>query len=103
MSKPPENLIMDFIEDMIYFQKHKDEHGMAVLMEEGKAKHVTLDVVGEALLDIVNDVTTFVDTSQALQEVRLRAIIEALDPETQEKIKQTFIGADDDLFAAEGE
>lgn len=104
MAETPENKVLDYIDDIIYFRKHDDKEGMAALMAEGEAEYVTLKDVATAVLDIVDDFTTFVDASQAINEVRLRAIVESLDEELQEKIKQKFMEAEDDLFdSAEGE
>jgi hypothetical protein len=90
------NKILEYVEDIIYFKRHEDKEGLAALQREGKAEHVTLEDVGFAFLEIMNDLTHYVDTSQALMEMRLRAVVECL-PQA-EQIYKYFEEAEDDLF-----
>jgi hypothetical protein len=90
------NKILEYIEDIIYFKRHNDSEGMMALQREGKEQSVTLEDVGFAFIDLLDDLTKYVDTSQALMEMRLRAIVECL-PQAAE-IYKTFEEAEDDLF-----
>jgi hypothetical protein len=98
-----DNKILDYINDIIYFQRHNDKEGMEALIREGEAEHVTLKDVGFAFIDIMDDFTAYVDASQGLTEVRLRAIVEGLDEKAISEIHKKFKEAEDDLFLAEGE
>lgn len=98
------NKVLQYLEDIIYMKRHDDKEGLAALQREGEAESVTLKDVGFAFLSIVDDISTHIDTSQALTEMRLKAIISCLDPETQIKILDEFVEAEDDLFdGPEGE
>jgi len=92
------NKILQYIEDIIYMKKHEDKEGMAALQREGEAESVTLKDVGFALLSLMDDVAIHVDTSQALMEMRLLALVSCLDEETQIKIQKVFAEHEDDLF-----
>lgn len=92
------NKILQYIEDIIYMKKHEDKEGMAALQREGEAESVTLKDVGFALLSLMDDVAVHVDTSQALMEMRLLALVSCLDEETQIKIQKVFAEHEDDLF-----
>lgn len=92
------NKILQYLEDIIYMKRHDDKEGLASLQHEGEAESVTLKDVGFAFLSILDDLSTHVDTSQALTEIRLRAIVSCLDEETQIKILNEFIEAEDDMF-----
>jgi hypothetical protein len=90
------NKILEYIEDIIYFKRHNDSEGMMALQREGKGQSVTLEDVGFAFIDLMDDLTKYIDTSQALTEMRLRAIVECL-PQAVD-IYKTFDEAEDDLF-----
>lgn len=90
------NKILEYIEDIIYFKRHHDSEGMMALQREGKEQSVTLEDVGFAFIDLMDDLTKYVDISQALTEMRLRAIVECL-PQAVD-IYRTFDEAEDDLF-----
>ena len=97
-----ENEILKFMENIIYLRTNKDKEGLLTLMEEGEQKKVTLDQVGDALIQIIDDVagytTAAVNASQQLQEARLKAIIDSLPSSTQALIKHKFNEAEDDLL-----
>lgn len=101
----PTNRILQYLEDIIYFKRHDDKEGLAALQREGETESVTLKDVGFAFLSIVDDISNHIDTSQALMEVRLRAIVECLDGEAAVEIYKIFEQAEDDLFTniTEGE
>lgn len=92
------NKILEYIEDIIHFKRHDDNEGLVALQREGKAESVTLEDVGFAFLDIMDELTQYADISQALTEVRLKVIVAALAEETQLKIYKEFSEAEDDLF-----
>jgi hypothetical protein len=92
------NEVLQFMEDVIYFRKHDDTVGMAALMKEGEAKSVTLKDVASAILEVVDDLTSYVDAAQALDEVRLLAVIKHLPRDVQAKILAEFEEAEDDLL-----
>jgi hypothetical protein len=92
------NEVLQFMEDIIYFRKHDDEVGMAALMKEGEAKSVTLKDVASAFIDVVDDLTAYVDAAQGLDEVRLLAVIKHLPQDVQAKIFAEFEEAEDDLL-----
>lgn len=79
-------------------KKHEDKEGMAALQREGEAESVTLKDVGFAFLSLMDGVAVHVDTSQALMEMRLLALVSCLDEETQIKIQKVFAEHEDDLF-----
>lgn len=90
------NKILEYLEDIIYFKRNSDSEGMEALRREGRAESVTLEDVGFALIDIIDDLARHVDTSQALTEVRLRAIVDCMD--NAEEVHKAFAQAEDDLF-----
>ena len=92
------NKIIEYVEDILYFKRHNDSHGMMALRKEGKDEHVTLEEVGFAFLEILEDLTTYVDPSQAAMELRLRAIVDCLDDNTALRASDVFAEAEDDLF-----
>lgn len=92
------NKILQYIEDIIYMKKHEDKEGMAALQREGEAESVTLKDVGFAFLSLMDSVAAHVDTSQALMEMRLLALVSCLDEEIQIKIQKVFAEHEDDLF-----
>lgn len=95
------NKLLEYIEDLIYFQKHNDSHGFNALRDEGKDKYVSLFDASRAILGIIEDLTDYIDTSQAITELRLKAIVSELPPEIQTNIVKSFIEVGDDLFAEE--
>lgn len=98
------NRILEYIEDIIYMKRHNDKEGHEALRREGRDEYVTLEEAGHALLELMEDMSTYVDTSQAVTEVRMKAIVYSLPEEIQEKIYAQFNEAEDDLFTnTEGE
>lgn len=98
-----DNKLLEYIEDYIYFQTHRDKEGLEALKEEGREKYVTMEEVGEAIYSITSDLAKYSDTSQAIMEARVQAIVECLPKTTQNKIYKQFEDAEDDLFILEGE
>jgi hypothetical protein len=90
--------ILEYIEDMIYLKHNNEQEALKVLQHEGRTEYVTLEDVGFALMDIVDDLANHVDTSQALTEMRMRAIVYSLPDDIQGKIYEAFDEAEDDLF-----
>lgn len=97
------NEILEYVEDIIYFKRHNDEESLVALRQEGRQKYVTLEDVGFAFLEVIDDLTKYTDVSQAITEVRLKAIVYSLPEEIQEEIYKKFEQAEDDLFIEEGE
>lgn len=97
------NRVLDYIEDILYFKKNEDKEGLEALKKEGREKYVTLEEVGFAFLEVVDDLIKYVDVSQAVTEVRLKAIVASLPEATQKLILAKFDEAEDDLFNHEGE
>ena len=92
------NHVLQFMEDIIYFRTNQDEEGMRALMKEGEAESVTLKDVGSAFIQVVDDLTEYVDAAQGLSELRLIAIIKALPREIQETVMKDFNDVGDDLL-----
>ena len=90
--------IIEFIENLIELRNKKDDEGVEALLKEGRDKYVTLEDVTLAFMHIMRDLSTYVDVSQAIMEVRLRAIVESLPKDIQEDIYRKFDRAQDDLF-----
>lgn len=93
-----ENKILQYLKDTAYFLRHQDKEGLRALREESREEYVSLDDVGRAFIQLVDELGEYVDASQAITEVRMKAIVEELPKETQMKIHASFIEADDDLF-----
>jgi hypothetical protein len=98
-----QNKILRFMEDIIYFRLNEDKEGMAALMAEGEEEHVTLKDVASATVAIVDDITSYIDAVQGLDEVRLLAVIESLPEDVQAKIAAKFEEAEDDLLKTKTE
>lgn len=98
MGKPPNNRIIQYIEDTIYLKKNHDGEGLLRLQEEGREKYVTLEDVGQAFLNMADELTTFIDANQGLMEIRLLAVISALDTKAQADILKIFAENEDDLL-----
>lgn len=101
------NKLVEFLEDVMYFRKHNDEEGMLALLHEGEQESVTLKDVALSILDVIDDLTGYIDASvaasQALTEERLRAIVSSLELNTKQRITLKFNEAEDDMFSPEEE
>lgn len=95
--------ITEYIEDVIYFKNHEDKEGLAALQREAEDHHVTLKEAGEAIMEVLDGVEELIAASQALMEIRLREVVEELDPWVQGRIKTKFTEANDGLFIVEKE
>lgn len=95
--------VRDFIEDYISYKMQEDEEQVKNLLEESKEEYVKLDEVGVALVDTMDDLVRMIDGSQALTEVRMKAIVNSLPEETREMVIAEFDAASDTLFTEEGE
>lgn len=96
-----ENKVLRFMEDIVYFRVHGDEKGLAALMNEEPTESVTMRDVASALIQVVDELTAYVDAAQALDEVRLKAVIDCLPKEIQDNIARKFEEAEDDLLTQE--
>lgn len=94
---------MEYLNDTLYYLRHNDEDGLRALKEEGANNYVTLEDVGQAFIQLVDELAQYVDVSQAITEARLKAIVENLPKEIQMKIYASFIEAEDDLFIEDEE
>jgi hypothetical protein len=59
---------------------------------------ITLAEVAEVFMEMQDDLVGYTDVSQALQELRLIAVIKQLPEDIQEKIKTEFKESGDDLL-----
>lgn len=98
-----DNKLLQFIDDMLYFRKHQDKEGMAALLKEGEGQQVNMKDAAESLLSIVDDLTVYIDTVQAVDEVRLLTVIESLPLDIQKSIAEKFSEDEDDLINSKGE
>ncbi|AIW03289.1 hypothetical protein CPT_Mater132 [Bacillus phage Mater] len=98
-----DNKLLQFIDDMLYFRKHGDKEGMAALLKEGEGQQVNMKDAAESLLSIVDDLTVYIDTVQAVDEVRLLTVIESLPLDIQKSIAEKFSEDEDDLINSKGE
>ncbi|QDP42889.1 hypothetical protein HWC53_gp200 [Bacillus phage vB_BmeM-Goe8] len=98
-----DNKLNEFIDNMLYFRKHKDDDGMLTLLEEGQSQHVTVTEAAETLVAIVDDLIAYIDTVQATDEVRLLTVIKSLPEDIYRKIEKEFNEDEDDLLKPEPE
>lgn len=97
------NTVLEYIAETVDLLYKDDKKGLEALNEAGRDKYVTLEDVGNALLTLVNDLTQYTNTSQAITEVRMKALVYSLPEDVQEQIFKKFEEAEDDLFTLEGE
>lgn len=97
------NNILDYLDELIRCKKEEDIEGLEALEKDGETKYVTIKEVGEALLDVTESLAQYTEASQAVTEVRTRAIVECLPEEVQNDINKLFEEAGDDLLTYEGD
>jgi len=90
--------IIRYIDDYMYLKKMEDDNGIQSLQEEGNQEYVTIKEAGETLLNVIEDILRYVDTNQAVTEVRLKAVVSSLPGDVKFKIKELFQEAEDDLL-----
>lgn len=92
------NKVSEYISDIVHFKLNHDGESVLKLQEEVKGRTVDLYDVGEALLEVTNDIIKHNDIQQAIMEARLRAIVSKLPDEVQNNIYDYFDINEDDLF-----
>lgn len=92
------NKVSEYISDIIHFKLNHDGESILNLQKEAKGRTVDLYDVGEALLEVTNDIIKHNDIQQATMEARLRAIVSKLPEETQWEINKEFRDNEDDMF-----
>lgn len=97
-----DNRVLEVMQKLLELQANEDQRGIMTLFKETKRESVTLKEVTEAFIQVTDDLAHYVDVSQeasqGLQEIRLLAIIDALPEDVQDKIKESFKSAEDDLL-----
>jgi hypothetical protein len=92
------NPLIRFIDEYIEAKTNNDYEKLKLLISGDGQMKVTFHTVADALSEVMKDLTLYSDASQAVQEMRLLAIIKHLPAETQEAIKREFEEAEDDLL-----
>ena len=90
--------VSEYIEDIIYFKLKHNGEAILKLQEDAVGQVADLHDVGEAILEVTDDLIKHIDTYQAITDARLRAIVSALPDEVQENIYYDFNENEDDLF-----
>lgn len=89
---------MQVIEDILYYRTNGDDESLRKMLEELKDEPVSLAYVGYTLVEAMDDLIELVNSSQALQEMRLLHVIRSLPDDIQTKIKEGFKEVEDDLL-----
>lgn len=90
--------VTDYIEALIAAKLTNDGKTLMNLREGAKGEVVDLYDVAEAIFDVTNDIIIHIDTSQAINEARLRLIVDKLSEDTQLDIYDAFDARGDELF-----
>ncbi|USL89287.1 hypothetical protein vBBceHLY2_00011 [Bacillus phage vB_BceH_LY2] len=92
------NKVSEYISDIVHFKLNHDGESILKLQEDSKNIMVDLYDVGEALLEVTNDIIKHNDIQQATMEARLRAIVSKLPEDIQWEINKEFKENEDDMF-----
>lgn len=92
------NKVSEYISDIVHFKLNHDGESILKLQEDSKNIMVDLYDVGEALLEVTNDIIKHNDIQQATMEARLRAIVSKLPEDIQWEINKEFRDNEDDMF-----
>lgn len=92
------NKVSEYISDIVHFKLNHDGESILKLQEDSKNIMVDLYDVGEALLEVTNDIIRHNDIQQATMEARLRAIVSKLPEDIQWEINKEFRENEDDMF-----
>lgn len=92
------NKVSEYISDIVHFKLNHDGESILKLQEDSKNIMVDLYDVGEALLEVTNDIIKHNDIQQATMEARLRAIVSKLPEDIQWEITKEFKENEDDMF-----
>lgn len=95
--------ITDYIEQIVTAKLNHDGEMILRLQQDYTNEIVDLKDVGDAIINAMDDLILHIDTSQAIMEARLRAIVECLPEETQLRIYDDFELHSDDLFKIKGD
>lgn len=95
--------VTEYIEQVITAKLNHDGEMILRLQEDATDEIVDLKDVGNALIDAMDDLILHIDTSQAMTDARLRAIVEKLPEEIQNDIYDDFNAHEDDLFKIKGD
>ncbi|AHZ10433.1 hypothetical protein FP73_gp220 [Bacillus phage Hoody T] len=90
--------VTDYIEAIIAAKLANDGKTLMHLRDGAKGEVVDLYDVAEAIFDVTNDIIIHIDTSQAINEARLRLIVEKLSEDIQLDIYDAFDARGDELF-----
>ncbi|ULF48742.1 hypothetical protein [Bacillus phage BillyBob] len=90
--------ITDYIEQIVTAKLNRDGEMILRLQQDYTNEVVDLKDVGDAIINAMDDLILHIDTSQAITEARLRAIVEKLPEDIQKNIYDDFKLHEDDLF-----
>jgi len=90
--------ITDYIEQIVTAKLNRDGEMILRLQQDYTNEVVDLKDVGDAIINAMDDLITHIDTSQAMTDARLRAIVEKLPEDIQKNIYDDFKLHEDDLF-----
>ncbi|AGY46626.1 hypothetical protein BigBertha_118 [Bacillus phage BigBertha] len=90
--------ITDYIEQIVTAKLNRDGEMILRLQQDYTNEVVDLKDVGDAIINAMDDLILHIDTSQAITEARLRAIVNCLPDEIQENIYYDFDAHEDELF-----
>lgn len=92
------NNIIQYIDDYLYYKKHRYEKGIKALKQEANGKYVTIEEVGDTILKVIDDILNYTEVNQAVNEVRIKAIVSKLPEESRRGVYEMFDEAGDDLL-----
>ncbi|QVW29043.1 hypothetical protein [Bacillus phage SWEP1] len=95
--------ITEYIEQIVTAKLNHDGEMILRLQQDYTNEMVDLKDVGNAIVNAMDDLIIHIDTSQAIMEARLRAIVEQLPEEVQLNIYDDFKSHEDDLFKIKGD
>lgn len=90
--------VTEYIEALVAAKLANDGKTIMNLREGAKGEVVDLHDVAEAIFEVTNDIIIHIDTSQAINEARLRLIVDRLPEDIQLNIYDAFNERGDELF-----
>lgn len=97
--------LFEYIQRVAEAKANQDKSALAKVIVEGKHKYVSMADAAVSLFELTNTIVDAVEvgveTLQALTEARMVAIVECLDEETADRVRQLFKENEDNLFEQE--
>lgn len=97
------SIVLDYITDIRKAKEDNDEYTLETLRLQGGKTYVTLEDVALAVDQITEELTNLILDSQALQEERMKAVVNELSMNTKYRILESFDKVEDDLFKGDND